>query len=78
MRRNVDVAFSVSGPPRQVECDPVLVDEMVINLLDNAAKYALRPDGRLEVSIAFMPHAVSLRFADDGPGIPPRDARTDF
>lgn len=71
LRRNVDVAFSVTGTPRSVECDPVLVDEMVINLLDNAAKYALRPGGRLEVSVAFTPHSVTLRFADDGPGIPP-------
>lgn len=71
LRRDVDVDFSVTGPPRPVDCDPVLVDEMVINLLDNAANYALRPGGRLQVSVDFRPHSVRLRFADDGPGVPP-------
>ncbi|WP_435259365.1 sensor histidine kinase [Thioclava sp. FR2] len=70
LRRDVDVDFSVTGTVRPVECDPVLVDEMVVNLLDNAAKYALRPGGRMEVSVEFTPHTVHLRFADDGPGIP--------
>ncbi|MCV2865925.1 sensor histidine kinase [Defluviimonas sp. WL0075] len=70
LRRDVDVTFSVTGAERQVECDPVLVEEMVTNLLDNAAKYALRPGGRLDVSLAFSPGSVLMRFADDGPGIP--------
>lgn len=71
LRRDVDVDFSVTGTPRPVDCDPVLVDEMVINLLDNAATYALRPGGRLQVSVAFRAHSVRLCFADDGPGVPP-------
>lgn len=71
LRLDVDVDFSVTGTARPVECDPVLVDEMVINILDNAAKYALRPGGRMEVSVDFTPHSVCLRFADDGPGVPP-------
>ncbi|WP_211235228.1 sensor histidine kinase [Gemmobacter nectariphilus] len=71
LRRDVDVDFSVTGTVRPVECDPVLVDEMVINLLDNAAKYALRPGGRMAVSVDFTPHSVHLRFVDDGPGVPP-------
>lgn len=71
LRRGVDVDFSVTGTPRPVECDPVLVDEMVINLLDNAADYALRPGGHLQVSMDFAPSSVCLRFADDGPGVPP-------
>ena len=71
LRRGVDVDFSVTGTPRPVECDPVLVDEMVINLLDNAANYALRPGGHLQVSMDFAPSSVCLRFADDGPGVPP-------
>lgn len=71
LRRDVDVDFAVTGTVRPVECDPVLVDEMVINLLDNAAKYALRPGGRMEVSVEFTPDSVRLRCADDGPGIPP-------
>ncbi len=70
LRLGVDVAFSVAGRPRPVVCDPVLVEEMVANILDNAAKYALRPGGRLDVSVAFLQDTVTLRFTDDGPGIP--------
>lgn len=70
LRRGVDVTFTVNGEPRLVDCDPVLIDVMVANLLDNAAKYGLHPGGRLEVSIDFAPQSISLRVADDGPGIP--------
>lgn len=71
LRRTVDVGFTVIGTPRPVVCDPVLIEEMVSNLLDNAAKYGLRPGGRLEVTLEFAADAVSLRVCDDGPGIPP-------
>ena len=71
LRRGVDVDFVVTGTPRPVDCDPVLVEEMVSNLLDNAGKYGLRSGGRLEVSVDFTPQSIRLRFKDDGPGIPP-------
>jgi two-component system sensor histidine kinase TctE len=71
LRRDAEVAFSVSGTPRMVECDPVLIEEMVANIADNAARYALRPGGHLDVEIVFEPQQVRIRFADDGPGIPP-------
>ena len=71
LRRDVDVSFVVTGTPRPVDCDPVLVEEMVKNLLDNAGKYGLRPGGRLEVSVDFAPQTIRLQFSDDGPGIPP-------
>lgn len=38
--------------------------------LDDAAKYALRPGGQLEVAICFQADNVLMRFRDDGPGIP--------
>lgn len=71
LRRGIEVTFSVTGEPRHVDCDPVLVEEMVANLLDNAAKYGLRPGGRLDVSINFAPQSIRLQFGDDGPGVPP-------
>lgn len=70
LRKGVDVTFKVSGQRQSVDCDPILIDEMVVNLLDNAEKYGLRPGGRLDVSVDFEPGSASLRFADDGPGIP--------
>ena len=70
LRNGVDVSFEVSGTERPIECDPVLIEEMLVNLLDNAVKYGFRPGGRIEISVMFEPRAVSLRVADDGPGIP--------
>lgn len=68
--RDIAVGFTVSGTPRAVDCDVILIEEMVTNLLDNAARYALRPGGSLEVSLDFAPDRVTLRFVDDGPGVP--------
>ncbi len=70
LRRGVDVGFLVTGSPEPVRCDPVLIEELVANMLDNAAKYALRCGGQLEVTICFEAETVLLRFRDDGPGIP--------
>lgn len=70
LRRGVDVAFSVTGMPRLVECDPVLIEEMLSNLLDNAQKYGLSPGGHLEVVVDFAPHSIRLCVRDDGPGVP--------
>lgn len=69
--RDVDVTFTVTGEERPIKGDPVLLDEMVVNLLDNAAKYALSPGRHLDVLVAFEARSVLLRFVDDGPGIPP-------
>ena len=71
LRRGIDVTFAVKGASRPVECDPVLIEEMVTNILDNAGKYGLIADGHLDVEIEFFPLSVALRFSDDGPGIPP-------
>jgi two-component system sensor histidine kinase TctE len=71
LRRDVDVSFTVSGTPRLVDCDPVLVEEMLTNLLDNAEKYGLRAGGRLDVSVDFAPQTIRLCVKDDGPGILP-------
>lgn len=71
MRRAVDVALTVTGTPRPVRCDRVLIEEMITNLLDNAARYALKPGGRLEVVLDFAPAQVRILVSDDGPGIAP-------
>ncbi|MFN4172137.1 MAG: sensor histidine kinase [Pseudorhodobacter sp.] len=71
IRRDVAVSLEVEGTPRPVTCDPVMIEEMLGNLLDNAARYALRPGGTLAVTLRFGPDAVRLVVCDDGPGIEP-------
>ncbi len=62
-------------PP--VLLDYVEIDQVLSNLIENAAKYA--PAGsEIEVSAAVEGDAVRIEVADRGPGIPPGDARGVF
>jgi two-component system sensor histidine kinase KdpD len=53
-----------------VLADPVLLEQVLVNLLDNAAKYA--PEGS-EISVVARHHryALTLAVGDRGPGVPP-------
>jgi len=52
--------------------DPVLFEQVLFNLLDNAAKYA--PAGtEITIQARREGDAVVLRLLDEGPGIPPAD-----
>ena len=53
--------------------DDGLLRRMVTNLLDNAVRHA-RPGGAVAASVRQTPTAVTIRVADDGPGVP-ADAR---
>lgn len=51
-----------------VPIDPILVELLLINLLENAAKYSL---GAIEIRSTVMPSEVLLEVADHGPGVSP-------
>src|SRR4029077_18818891 len=58
------------GPEALVWCDPRLVEQVLVNLLDNAVKHA--PDaGAIDVTVVIGAHDWSLSVADRGPGLPP-------
>lgn len=60
-----------------VRVDPVLLEQVLFNLLDNAAKYA--PAGTpIRVEGWKDPEAVYLQVFDQGPGIPPGDLERIF
>lgn len=52
-----------------IHIDPVLIEQVLVNLLDNAAKYSGR-DGAIGLSAAVEPGILVVRVVDDGPGIP--------
>jgi signal transduction histidine kinase len=53
----------------KVEADPVRIGQALSNLLDNALKYT--PEGgRVTMSVACEPGAVTLMVTDSGPGVP--------
>lgn len=66
----VDVEIPEALPP--VLADPVLTEQVLVNVLDNAAKYA--PAGTsLRIVARQLGRSVELRIADGGPGIPEGD-----
>jgi two-component system, OmpR family, sensor histidine kinase KdpD len=63
----VQIAFGVDLPP--IRADANLFDEMLANLLENAARYA--PDAVTRVSVSTCPDGrVRIRVEDAGPGVP--------
>ena len=71
------IAVDLAGDLPMLRLDPVLFEQVLFNLLDNAAKYA--PAGT-EVRIEARREAgqVQLRILDEGDGIPPGDLERIF
>jgi heavy metal sensor kinase len=67
--RGISLAFHPSAEARCVG-DPVLVDRIVTNLLDNATKYGA-PGGSVVVELTTVGTSHVVRVTDDGMGIPP-------
>jgi two-component system sensor histidine kinase KdpD len=67
-RHRITVELSPELP--LVNCDAVLIEQVLVNLLENAAKYT--PEGtRITVTAAATPDKLELTVLDDGPGLPP-------
>jgi two-component system sensor histidine kinase KdpD len=62
-----EVRVSLPADLPLVPFDLVLIEQVLINLLENAAKYS---EGPLEISATALPGEVQLEVADRGPGIP--------
>jgi two-component system sensor histidine kinase KdpD len=55
-----------------LKLDPVLFEQVLFNLLDNAAKYT-PPGTKIDLRAARYGNQVRLEVADEGDGIPPDD-----
>jgi signal transduction histidine kinase/ActR/RegA family two-component response regulator len=66
-----DHALSVSLPeePLMVDADPVRLEQIIVNLVTNAAKFTPR-GGRVAVSVTREPSEAVIRVRDNGIGIP--------
>jgi PAS domain S-box-containing protein len=70
VERQHHLALSLPAGTGFVLADPTRLQQVVGNLLSNAAKYT-DPGGRIEVSVAFSGPAATLRVVDNGVGIAP-------
>ncbi len=66
--RRVEVAIPSELP--LVPVDGVLIEQVLVNLLENAFKYT-PAESSVWVSAAADAHMVTVKVADEGPGIPP-------
>jgi signal transduction histidine kinase len=63
----------VTGAACLARGDARMLAMTIRNLVDNAVTHALPDSGPVEVSVARDDHGVTVRVADDGPGIPEAD-----
>jgi signal transduction histidine kinase len=68
--RTRDYTVRVSSAPAWVDADPTRVEQIIINLLDNAFKYTA-PGGVIEVTAGIDGHDALLEVRDSGVGISP-------
>lgn len=73
--REVTVRISPEVPFLQV--DPLLFEQVLFNLLDNAAKYT-PPGGPLELEVSRSEQGACIAVSDRGPGVRPEEAERLF
>ena len=71
------VSLELAADLPMLELDAVLFEQVLFNLLDNAAKYS-PPDTTISISSIREKNAVSLQVADEGEGIPPTELESVF
>lgn len=57
--------------PFTLTADPVQVERIVTNILENSLKYKNKEIGKVHIFLSRTESGCSLSFSDDGPGVPP-------
>jgi two-component system, OmpR family, sensor histidine kinase KdpD len=68
-RSAVEVKVTIPESLPLLYVDPVLIEQVLVNILDNAAKHS-PAGGRIEIGAGVEADEVSVRVSDGGPGIP--------
>jgi two-component system sensor histidine kinase KdpD len=71
------VAIDIAPDLPPVKADYLLLEQVLFNLVDNAAKYA-PPGSLVRLAAQHDGDAVTLAVSDEGPGIPPADIERIF
>jgi signal transduction histidine kinase/CheY-like chemotaxis protein len=68
-RRQHELTVSLGSQSMRLEADPTRLEQILVNLLNNAAKYT-DPGGRIRVSADRVDEQIVIRVTDNGIGIP--------
>jgi len=71
----IDLAMPPNAP--EIPVDPVQIDQVLTNLLENALRHSPTP-GAVHVGLSVIPRGVRIRVTDQGPGVPPDDREKVF
>jgi two-component system sensor histidine kinase KdpD len=75
--RGRDMRIDLGPQPPMIHADPVAIEQVVANLLDNAVEYT-PPGTPIEISARADGNGVTVQVADHGPGLPPGTERRVF
>jgi CheY-like chemotaxis protein len=76
-QRRHSVAVTLPEGPVYVVADPLRLEQALVNLLANAAKYT-PPDGEVEVEVEARGRSAQIRVRDNGVGIPSQELHRVF
>ncbi len=76
-RLPIRIVMTIDDDLPDVPVDGVQMDQVLTNLLENAARYS-PPDGTIEVFVMPQDDRVRVRVVDQGPGIPEKDRERVF
>jgi PAS domain S-box-containing protein len=68
--RRHELYVAIAPGPIEVEADPARLEQVIVNLLYNAAKYTA-PGGRIDLEVIRVPGEAVVRVSDTGIGIGP-------
>lgn len=74
---NVRVRTMFRPDVPEVPADPVQLDQVVTNVVENALRFS-PPGGEIQISVAPWQRFVQIRISDQGPGIPTEDRERVF
>lgn len=78
-RRGMELVIGDDIPEARIRTDASMVEQILANLVDNAAKYAnTAADRRIEVGFSLSGSTLALSVRDHGPGLPERAIRRLF